>query len=229
MYHAPISQALGIPLAANGTCSDVKKYARDFVLDNVPELAHVYDSIESHNSDRPFCFRHGQACDEASGRDDIMVCGTPCQPFSGYRSGRRAGCGPHRFVSLTLGGADDPSSLASLVTRRQPRCLIFENVASILKIDPVRQESPLMEFVRLLTGIKQTDSSGVTTKPLFAAMHVFEMHPALWLNISRPRWGSLAKVLFRLLFAHARRATRPFTFGPHAMRFFSLAPSPAFF
>lgn len=97
------AQCLGLPLSLDGSASDLKPAARDFVLANCPSICHVFANATQHGDGRGFCYRHGTMC-EVAGRDDFLAVGTPCQPFSDYSvQHMRNGCASHDLLDITLG------------------------------------------------------------------------------------------------------------------------------
>lgn len=146
-------------------------------------------TMAEHASGSGYCFKHGGPCsfrDEAA--PDIMVSGAPCQAFSQQRAGWRVhGYAGHRNAAATIGDADVENTFLSVVRAWRPGCLILENVSTLATADPGTGEVPL---VALVSGLRaMADESG---KPLYPAVHVLNMEPAIWLNVARPRTECIA-------------------------------------
>lgn len=201
--------ALSIPLAS-GTASDKKEHSRKWLVDHNIAAEHIFDSMQHHGDDLAFCHRHGRLCRTAAadGPDDLLVCGTPCQPFTSQRADRfQKGCATHARIDTTFGDEDD--TLIGILRRRRPLGLLLENVTNICKPDPRSKQVPIHTFLAQLMTIKRTDAPD--SPPLYPHAHIFEMDASSWMTISRPRRAAKSKQVVaasslsfrRLLAVHA--------------------------
>lgn len=156
-------------------CSDTKEAAQRFAVANHSCITHFFTSMSSAMELEGQCAVHKRICRPDLQQIDILVAGTPCQPFSGRRFKRGA--------SASTGVATDHplwkttfSELPALLEARRPLCALFEQVTGFAEEDRLTGESPLTQFTELIL-------------PYFASIRVVELNAATWADISRPRLG----------------------------------------
>ena len=156
-------QALGISFyitSASETCADF----RCFFLQNnsTSTFQHVFASVEEQ--------AHGKACllhpfrDTCSpvscGEVDLMISGSPCNPFSCQSQKRwlSGGVVNHEHFSTTM------ESIVTMYKRYQPRLGLFEQVAGFLL--PIEQGSSTTPYQRPGFHFSSLpDTQGITVKP----------------------------------------------------------------
>ena len=182
------ARSLGIPLLHTGTASESKAAARTFMLDNCPDLRHIFGSLADQaaaTSEPTYCHRHGILCSScpSTERDDLFVCGPPCQPYSQQRADHSTkGCSSHRDVDISMDCQDD--TVMQVVKERRPRAVLLENVLGFTRPDPVTNQVPVMAFLKMLEQVRREDNPD---EPYYEAVHIFELCPRIWANLSRPR------------------------------------------
>ena len=103
-------KALAIPFEGDVVASEKNPLPIEVVRANLPEVAHILQSLRDHVHGYRRCARHGRIC-QASGQSsprDLLVLGPPCQPFTSLRvdspgSAERHGCKGHPLYNVLFG------------------------------------------------------------------------------------------------------------------------------
>jgi hypothetical protein len=181
------ARVLGIPLDGEITASEPLECCQEFMITNLGEdIKHVVRSIGAQASDVSYCVKHSCECATSKGRSrstDILIGGTPCQPFTAMR---RNQCRRHPLYNVTFGDSDmaDPTnSLMHLIESTLPGALILEQVANFGSFDDSLQERPAERLITKLLCVKGADG-----KAHFKAVRAFEINSNLWVQLERPRF-----------------------------------------
>ena len=130
MAYFPICQVCGIPISEHSVdCADNEPYSATFCRNNHGHLiGHFFESmLEMESDDGGLCYFHEGRCCKASLSDyDFAVVCFPCQPWSSLGNRKnRAAPNQHKYWSAVFGAE---GSAISLVRRKHPRIVLFENV-----------------------------------------------------------------------------------------------------
>lgn len=184
------ARTLKVPLSSV-VASERKPHAQAFFAALTPSMGggHLFSSLADHACGKGFCACHGQACDLSTDVDlhwpaaeTLMVSGPPCQPFSTQRADHHVrGFTGHCKVHTTLGTTED--SLLDVVARTRPGVLIVENTRNWGRQDPITSENPLALFISSLRALTAADDGS----ELYTGIHVFELTPMPFMQMSRPR------------------------------------------
>lgn len=173
-----------IPVFKDAVASESKSHASSVLLANTPEVAHVFRSLGDHALGEGFCLRHGRTCSIPQihqANRDLLVMGSPCQPFTSLHASR--GCRKHPLFSTTFGrDGDDSDSALGLVRALLPGAVLLEQVEGFAHFDMEWQKTPLDEFSRLMFEVKNEAGA-----PHFTAARVFRLNANLWVDMNRPR------------------------------------------
>jgi site-specific DNA-cytosine methylase len=124
-------QALGIPFNIV-VAAESKKYAVDFMLANLKDnISHIMTSVDDAIHGSGYCAVHGRTCEpKLPDKIDVLVCGSPCQPFSRQRefSGRTPRtskqCDGHPEFPLTM------ECVPQAIKRFSPHIWVVEQVTN---------------------------------------------------------------------------------------------------
>jgi hypothetical protein len=178
---------LGIPLENNITASEPHSQSQEFIVTNLhDDVKHLVANLAAQSSDSSYCVKHGRNCltSKGAGRPvDVLIGGTPCQPFTAMR---RNNCRKHDLYNVTFGDSDmrEPhNSLMHLLEVTLPGALILEQVAGFGNFDTSLQERPATYLIDKLLGLK-----GPGGEPHFVAVRCFEINSSTWIQLERPRF-----------------------------------------
>jgi hypothetical protein len=182
------SQALGIPIDADCTASEIKDVCRDYLGQNALRYKHVYESMGDQALPRAYCTKHANTCPTSVGRGrqvDLLVGGTPCQPFTALQTG--GDCRSHPLFNATFGDPSAPhgdplNSLMHLVRASLPSALLLEQVEGFGNHDAALDDRPISILITQLLSVLDTAGN-----QHFHSVKVFSLNSNTWVNMSRPR------------------------------------------
>ena len=186
-------RVLGIPFSCI-SAAEVKPQAREIIRQNFAshEVHHIFQNLKDQGQGHGCCCRHSQMCTVTSGaRADLLIAGTPCQPYSSLQSDKKLAFARHDLYDVTFGSGsslrDPDDSFLSVIRKTRPRGILLEQVEGFATKDPLTGEVPLRRFLQQVLAIKHEG----TGAPLYTAAKVFLMNSSLWLTMSRPRLLSI--------------------------------------
>jgi site-specific DNA-cytosine methylase len=115
--------------------SDGKKAAQQFMLNNHPEIQHIFKNALDHVAATGYCCRHNRICSLSRQKVDWVVGGLSCHPFTRLRSRRGTRSrtqGPEEHPDFELVFETWPAYL----NERCPSGWLTEEVEAIMDIDP---------------------------------------------------------------------------------------------
>ena len=126
---------LGIPFTAVGA-SEINETARKIIMANHPPT-HLHETLRDQ-VEHQTCRLHGQ-CQQKCGmqESDLCVCGSPCPPFSTFRSKRflEDSVRNHELTDTTMIDARD------MLLHGQHKAFILEQVPGFDKAETARDSS----------------------------------------------------------------------------------------
>jgi site-specific DNA-cytosine methylase len=174
----------------------VKRHSADLVLGNFPDT-HFYESIDGFAYDKMPCINpaHGHdntQCPRSDGeRPDLLVMGTPCQPFSSMRD-QRNGVRPegHDLYDVTFVEA------LAVLKKLTPLGVIAEQVLGFNqpRNKGVSERTYMTDFIHQVQSIK--DKQG---QQLYTGTKVFILSPSPWIDLSRSRTPALLMLMWSFL------------------------------
>jgi len=170
---ADTAEAMGFPHKIS-QAADRKKIARQFIMANHSAvLDHLYDDIECMTENKPTCYSHGEKpCKNPKLREDVMVFGIPCQPFSDQHPKRKKGDGSVRDHPLY----NVMFQVIDTIALKQPRTFIIEEVTGFSKpIEKKHIENACKEFMEKVSDL------GIYN------LEYVEINPIKFINMQRPR------------------------------------------
>ncbi len=177
--------ALGIPIARDCITSEIKAPCQRFLAENM-FYKHVFQNMASQSEKAAYCEKHCTICPTSVGlgrRIDLLLGGTPCQPFSRLATGK---CIDHPLYNVTFGEANrhgDPTdSVMHLIKVLLPSAVLLEQVAGFGSFHECLDDRAVTKFIEQLLAIR--DASG---KEHFVAARIFKLNSNVWVNMSRPR------------------------------------------
>jgi site-specific DNA-cytosine methylase len=157
-------------------CCDVKESAAKFVLKNhKSRVQHYFKDAESLIAKSGFCEVHQKNCSLQDERIDIVIAGTPCQPFSAMRD--RGGSTSRTGRPDRHPGWDTTFvTLKQIVQEWEPSLMLLEQVCAFSSCRSDEPASPLEMFGRLMLKF-------------FKAVRSVELHNSVWTTVKRDRPG----------------------------------------
>ena len=198
-----VCEQLGLPIDPIHCCDPNDKAAELALLNYGPAIGCFWQDMLAFSQKRGQCYVHGTACSrnddaelaEASHtceRRDLLIVGSPCQPFSDQSSRKARKCNEHRLFETTFGSGRHGSSgrqrigdsVVECVAATKPRAVLLEQIVNFERADDSLGAgvSPLQLFTADLMALEL--SPGV---PLYSAFHVFDMDSDIFLDMARPR------------------------------------------
>ena len=179
---------LGLPVDRIHCSEKDTHLVTELLANHGDSLGCVYEDLSIHGVKRGV-WRDGLFDAHAPcKRQDLLILGTPCQPFC--KLSHHTPLLQHPLFRTTFGwkhgcvedGVRDDNSIA-LISRLQPRAVIFENVRSMFQGATINGKTPGQMFVDDVMSIH-----GSNGQPLFAAVSSFFLDPKEhWIALSRPR------------------------------------------
>jgi site-specific DNA-cytosine methylase len=188
---------LGIPISPDAWVCDKKLDALQFVVRNVPQVSHAWDSMAAYTRGSGFCVKSGTmrtSPTHSRPTRDLLIFGTPCQPVSKLRNHATdepsKGCKAHHLYSATFGDNGSAQhvpgdSALEAVEANPPDAVLFENVDAFGGPDPKTGIIPLRTFLDRLRAIRT-----IAGDQKYTAIHVWKINSTLWIDMKRPRFRS---------------------------------------
>ena len=160
---------------------DGKSEAQQMVrLNKGSKVRHFWDSMMSMEASFPCCMHPGHmACSSVVPplETDILVCCSPCQPFSGMRSS--SVCTTHPLFNVTFG---EQGSACSMPAHILPKVYVVEQVWAFTSVFHDLEGTPLAEFIRRVMATRRGDGS-----KHFSATGAFRLDSRYFVPGSRER------------------------------------------
>ena len=159
-------KGMGVPLSPDIWIAERIDNCRRHIVRNIPEVEHAWKSLKDMGQGSGYCTKLYRPVPPAPQRRraqrDVLIIGSPCQPFTAARDhGKDAegGCESHPLYECTFGpgraGVNEPGdSVVEIAQETRPHVLVVENVKMFVLPDPMTGIAPIDTLTAALRVIK---------------------------------------------------------------------------
>ena len=197
-----VLQQLGIPHEKVDCCECNQGAAEVMVSNYRSSIGCCYESIAAHSQRQGNCALHGSDCSRsrslssggAQVRRDLVVVGSPCQPWSGYDGSVAKDCTAHPLFATTFGRnrhggtrGTQPigDSVFEFIHATKPHADLLEQIPGF---GCAHKNLGGKSGLNLI--LEDMYSMSLDGRPLYTAHAVFELEADIFLHMSRSRTAS---------------------------------------